>query len=317
MISSLRDILSVIKTRLKHPKYYIREVLYKTGLKKSHKYFIIHYGDSQSCGWTVWERVVLYNSIYAIDNGMIPIIDMQTRWNIYLEENEVGKVNSWEKFYRQPMDITLAECIKSNDFEEGSYSQEWFNYVRSRKLRIKDNEYLRACYQKYVRYNEETEDKLNKLYSALLVSNGLLPDARLIGVCMRGSDYKQFHHMKQPPVEYVRTVVDKNTELIHCDGIFIATEDAKIMKSIKATFNDYKIISYKAGEIDYSSGLIGRQIRQSKSADEAGFDYLFTLYALNKCSCLIGGLCGATIVAKYKRSTPYDFINVIDLKSHY
>ena len=313
----LRDILIVTKARVRHHKFYIKELLYRTRIRKAPKFFIIHYGDSQSCGWTVWERVVLYNSIYAVDNGMIPVIDMQTRWNIYLEENEVGKVNSWDKFYRQPMDINLEDAIQSDDYEEGSFSQEWFNYIRSRKICLKDNEYLRSCYQRYIRYNEKTEQRLKDSYANLLNSNGLNLNSRLVGICLRGSDYKQFHHMKQPPVEYLKNVIDKNSSILRFDGIYMATEDAVIMRDITEVFKGYKIISYKAGEIDNSTGLIGRQIRQSKSADEAGFDYLFTLYALNQCCSLIGGLCGATIVAKYKRSVPYEFIDIIDLKSRY
>jgi len=86
-------------------------------------------------------------------------------------------------------------------------------------------------------------------------------------------------------------------------------------KEIKKEFPEYKLLSYKAGEIKNTDGYIGDTIRKTKSADEAAIDYLTVLYALDQCDSLIGGLCGATIVAKYKKS--YRYIHIYDLQKSY
>lgn len=65
-------------------------------------YFIIGFDDPQKSGWTVWERVVLYNCIYAKDHGMIPVVDMKNYRSIYQREKDYGKVNVWDQFYLQP-----------------------------------------------------------------------------------------------------------------------------------------------------------------------------------------------------------------------
>ena len=44
---------------------------------------------------------------------------------------------------------------------------------------------------------------------------------------------------------------------------------------------------------------------------------LTTLYILNKCSVLIGGKCGATIVASYRKNPPYEYVNIIDTHKSY
>ncbi len=77
-----------------------------------HKYYIIGYDDPQNCGWTVWERVVLYNSMYAVEHRMVPVVDMQNYRNIYLEEGEIGRVNAWEKYYLQPGGGVTGGCVK-------------------------------------------------------------------------------------------------------------------------------------------------------------------------------------------------------------
>ncbi len=38
----------------------------------------------------------------AISRNMVPIIDMQSIANPYLEETQVGKVNAWELYFDQP-----------------------------------------------------------------------------------------------------------------------------------------------------------------------------------------------------------------------
>ena len=118
--------------------------------KKAPIYYIIRYNDDMSCGWTVWERVVLFGCIYAIDHNMIPVVDMQTNKNIYLEDDEVGTVNAWEKYYEQPCGVSLRKALSSSNYVLGDPSQEWFVYVRIRKKKCKNVDFLRECYSKYI-----------------------------------------------------------------------------------------------------------------------------------------------------------------------
>ena len=312
----LNDFIWKRKQQLRFKRSRLQEaVLYMR--RNNPKYLIIQYDDSMSSGWTVWERVVLYNCIYAEDHGMIPVVDMQSRWNIYLEADEVGKTNAWEKYYEQPGGVSLQEALESKSYVKCDPSMYWFIYIRRRKSALSDNEYMRKAYNKYIHYNKVTQKRLDSCWNRLIADAGLNGGSRLMGVCVRGSDYKQIHHMMQPSIEGVKEVVSNNFSKYHCKALFLATEDAEVLEDMKKSFPDYKMLNYKAGEVKSTDDYIGKCIRKNKTADEAAFDYLMVLSGLNRCDCLVGGLCGATIVAKYKRETPYDYINIIDLKSFY
>lgn len=281
-------------------------------------YYIIRYHDSMSCGWTVWERVVLYNCIYAVDHRMIPVVDMKSCKSIYQETEEIELVNIWDKYFFQPADISLEEAIKSGNYILGDFSPEWFRYIRIRRKKCQNNEYLRKSFQKYIRFRPNIEDILEGRYQRILSEKNLERNARILGICIRGTDYKQFHEAKQPSIEKVIELAIKVFYTYGCSGIFIATEDCEILEKISKYMPDKKLLMYDAGRISTTNGeYVGDYIRKSKSAYQAAMDYLTVLYCLNKCTCLIGGLCGATIVAKYSRETPYEYINIIDLKKVY
>lgn len=290
----------------------------KREIRKGKKYYIFGYDDPQSSGWTVWERVVLYNSMYAVDHGMIPVVDMQNYKNIYLEDDEIGCVNAWEKFYYQPGGVLLEEAIASNDYIIADSSYEWFCYIRERHpYKYNDNEFLRKEFNKYIILRQEIKEELNDRLKSILPEIPYAEDARMLSICLRGSDYKIFHHPKQPDIKYVVELAENIFEQYKCDYYFIATEDMDIFTAISSMLPSDKCISYKAGNIKNIDGLAGLQIRKTKSANEAAMDYLTILYLMNQSCCLIGGVCGATAVAKYRRNSPYEYMNIIDTHEIY
>lgn len=301
--------------------YRLRNTIISTSFcfgRKKHKYYIIRFEDRMHCGWTVWERVVLFNSIYAIDHGYIPVVDMQSKKNIYLENDEVGIVNAWDKYYLQPVEgVSLTQALQSGDYILGNESQEWFDYIRIRKRKLKSNEYLRRQYQLYIKYNDKTERRLSTFYNNMLKKANRNMNVRLLGVCLRGRDYRQFGHAINPIISEIKPDIDRALQDHKFDGIFVATEDESIMKDITEQFPSEMILSYKAGELSNTNGYIGDIIRVTKSADEAAIDYLMVLYSLNRCFGLIGGVCGATIVAQYKRDCQYDYLKIYDFNMYY
>ena len=52
---------------------------------------------------------------YALDRGYIPVIDMQSGKNTYLEEEQVGKINAWELYFQQPCGYELADIAESRN----------------------------------------------------------------------------------------------------------------------------------------------------------------------------------------------------------
>lgn len=285
--------------------------------RKEKIYFIIGYEDLQRSGWTVWERVVLYNCIYAADHGMIPVVDMRDHPSIYQEEKDFGKVNVWDTFYEQPAGVSLEEALASGNYVLADISHEWFTYIRMRKPnKINEEDYLRENFAKYIRLKPSIAKICEERLASIIPDKN--PRSKLLGICIRGTDYKTFHHMKQPNVTDVMKEAVQVFHDYHCDYYFIATEDKSIFESVKTHLPNDKLLSYNAGTVDTTcGGLIGNHIREQTSAYNAGLDYITTLYILNRCSCLIGGLCGATIVAKYRKNPAYEYVNVIDKHASY
>lgn len=281
-------------------------------------YYIIGYEDNQHTGWTVWERVVLYGSIYAENHKMIPVVDMQNHSSIYQEDKDFGIVNTWEQFYEQPNEcrVGVAMALKSENYVLGDISHEWFTYLRMRRPnKLRNEEFLREKYSQYIKLKPD----IVRLCDNRL--NSIKPDKslnRYLAICVRGTDYKEFHHMKQPSVSEIAAEARNIYEKYNCDYYFIATEDEDIFMQLKELLPSEKVIAFKAGNIKSDSkGLVGDIIRKTTSAYDAALDYITTLYILNKSVCLIGGVCGATIVAKYRRNPPYEYIDIKDLYASY
>ena len=52
---------------------------------------------------------------YALEKGLIPIIDLQNMPNMYLEDDKFGKENAWEYFFEQPYGFTLKDIEHSKN----------------------------------------------------------------------------------------------------------------------------------------------------------------------------------------------------------
>lgn len=278
--------------------------------KKDPIYYIIGYEDTQRCGWSVWERVVLYNCIYAEDHNMIPVVDMKNNKSIYQIANE----NVWEQYYALTGDVSLEEALSSNNYVIGDISQSWFIYLRRRHpKKITNEDYLREKYSKYINLNENTENYCNEQY------NRLFEDKKtILGVVLRGTDYKQFGHMKQPSIEEITSMAKEIMNKYGYDCFYVMTESREILEGLSLLLPKDKLFSYKAGNIsENDKGLIGNIISANTDPKMASLNYLTQLYILNKCNAIIGGLCGATIVAQYKRNPKYEYINIIDKNEYY
>lgn len=281
------------------------------------KYYIIRYHDTDYCGWTVWERIVLYNCIYAIDHHMIPVVDMKNYKSIYQEKDEFKIVNVWETYYEQPTKHTLEEAYKSKNYVLCDTSKEWFTYIRIRRKKRFTNEYLRKCFHLYIQWKPDIVKILKQNYWSIFPKDEYGKKIRLFGLCVRGTDYKRFHHPKQPSISELTALALKKFKKYKCDYFFVATEDYEIYKEIRKKLPENKIVTYNAGNIKTYNKRIGVIVRQNNSAYNASIDYLTTLYILNKCTCLLGGVCGATIVAQYRRKHQYEYCNIVDLNSCY
>lgn len=320
LLSSKRKIYKKI-----HSLFETIEFLVYREKKKIHKndkictntiFYIIRFRDPQKCGWSVWERVILYNIAYALHRNWIPIVDMKNFRSIYQKRQDFRKVNVWDQFYEQPCNISLEKAMQSRNYILGNASKKWFNDIRNKQEPWNSQENLRTIFLKYIRLKKDIAAYIEAEYKNMFKVQPV-DQPRCLGIVLRGTDYISFHHMKQPSVAEISEEARYVMKKYNCQYIFIATEDKNIYSQLTTELGSC-IVSNKVTRIDYQQGeLVGNVLSKQQHPFAIGLDYLTTLYILAKCRVLIGGLCGATIVAPFRIKDPYEYTHIWDLKSFY
>lgn len=234
----------------------------------------------------------------ALKSGYIPVVDMQSDFNIYLSEDKVGKENAWEYYFEQPCGYSLKDINRSKNVIIGSgavpkmfpYLDISFLYGETGEL-----EYWRNLVRDYVKVNNEVMERLESRYHELFPVN-----AKVLGVICRGTDYtngKPKNHPVQPSVTQIICKVEEIMKEIECDKIFLATEDERYYNALKSRFND-KIITNTQKYIKYQSGAIGKLLYEDNNSNyENGMEYLITILLLSKCNYLCGSCVSGTVGA--------------------
>ena len=235
---------------------------------------------------------------YALVNGWLPVIDMQNFPNPYLPPEKLGKENSWEYYFHQPLRIGVEQAYNGeniilsqlgilapcpNDgmsfFENKNGTlTEWRMIVKWGLLRIKDN------------FVKEAQMIREKLFS---------PNDRVLGVNLRGTDYislRPKNHPIPPPVEFSASTVVAKLREWNCNKIFLTCEDKNIVENFKNIFGDIcvttdrKYINYKPGD-----GTPITRINRENDHFLQGKEYLTDILLLSMCDCLVLQRCTASV----------------------
>ena len=168
---------------------------------------------------------------YALQNGYIPVIDMQTKENIFVSKEARKKVNAWELFFEQPAGVSYADIKdKPNKIilENPIGPADIFRLEASPE----NTEYWRLLCKKYIRYTPEVQ-KIIEQYKDMFH-----PEDKVLGVLARGTDYLNpgVGHPVQPTYEEVIERAREIMQECHCNKIFVATEDENILSEMKKEF---------------------------------------------------------------------------------
>ena len=154
----------------KKPTYYIiRRKWETTGLFSRYKLFAGHIR-------------------YALSNGWLPVVDMQNYPNPYLPPEKLGKENSWEYYFEQPLRIGLEEA-SSGDNVILSNGKEVPPHPYESMYLLENRENLLTEWRMLVKFGllkvkpalmQEIETLREKLFA---------PNDRVLGVLLRGTDY--------------------------------------------------------------------------------------------------------------------------------
>lgn len=304
-----------LRDSVKEWKYnrYWREHIVHNGREHADKTFYIIRRREVYTGLFSDFMVYVCKAKQALDAGYIPIVDMQTSENMYLYMDQIGKVNAWEYYFKQPCGYSLEDAARARNVIWGSgYMQECFPYSDIDYLMNPDSDFkvYREIAQRYFHLSDEAQKNVDAFYDRELKGE------KVLGVLCRGTDYtgnKPFGHPVQPSVEDVFEKVDEVCEKYHCTKIFLGTEDAKIYSKFQRRYQN-KVVTNRQHFISYNGEhSIGKLIRNEvKDLKEEGMEYVITIALLAGCDCFVGGHTSGTVGILLMNDT-FDYKYVFNL----
>ena len=262
-------------------------------------------------------HTTLGNIACAVEKGYIPVVDMKSSPNTYLEPFQVGEKNAWELYFKQPLNYSLEDVYKCGNYII-SPKKAPARYPGSRgALGMKDKEecdFWSILYKKFIILNENTNKYIDGEYNKLIKSN-----MRVLGVLCRGTDYTQmkpYGHQIQPQV---RDIIKKVREVMkewQCDYIYLATDEKKTLNIFEENFPDKIITNDRRyyDDFEFDKQLI-TLISFDRENDKylQGLEYLSSIVILSRCNCLVSGLCGGSYAAIYMNGGKYEHKYLFDL----
>ena len=235
---------------------------------------------------------------YALQNGWIPVIDMKNYPNNYLDPVLLGKVNSWEYYFCQPIGgITLEEAYNSDnvilssdtvpDFPNASMS--FYNNENN----ILDN--WRAIVKLgLLRLQPIIQEEISIIYNRLFSKND-----KILGVYMRGTDYinlKPAYHPIPPSVELVFDTIEAVRNKWNYNKIFLSAEDYDTVVRFKEKFGNICVTTNRQ-YINYDGKTNLPKYHSNRPNDFflSGKEYLTDLVIMSNCNSLIAARCSGSV----------------------
>ena len=235
---------------------------------------------------------VLAGIQYCSKHNLIPVVDTQTRYNIFQTKAEKGKLNSWELFFTQPAGISYND-VKSLP------NKVIIDNPKGPRVRVScmDNpgaqEYWKLITSKFIHPTDEVQSIIDKY-------DNVFEGHRVLGIIARGTDYKlnvAVNHPIQPSSEELIHKAHEFMDKYKLDRIFLATEDQHHFDALSKEFGDILFsIPQKRYEEEITDKL-GHLKDYADYSKEMNKAYLASLYSLGKCKCLISGEVGGLLAA--------------------
>lgn len=246
---------------------------------------------------------------YALRKNYIPVIDMQNFKNVYHRDGEVGKVNTYEYFFKQPAGVSVEEAFASKEARYVWQNIPDFHPNESLDFFLNQEivDYYRAIVQKYVPFQDEVKEKLEQARKEILGEAG-----RVVGVLARGTDYttlKPYYHPVQPDLPELIEKIDSYRTKYDCQKIFVATEDETILQGLQKEYGEdllyynQKRVQSTDTFLNYNKEFVG------DDPSKNGLDYLTSIYLLSKCNGLLAGRTSGTVGAMLL-AKEYEFFHI-------
>ncbi len=252
---------------------------------------------------------------YALDKGYIPVIDMQSERNTYLDEEQVGRENSWEFYFEQPCGYSLKDISRSRNIILSSGLIGKNNFFPEDRMVKNPEEYRmwRNLFQRYFRVKKEV------LEEAEALKRELFHGERVLGVLCRGTDYTNTRPKDHPIQPETADVLVKVDEVLHkqkCSYVYLATEDNDIYEMFERQYGEkLKALKTRRYHNTGKENINDISAKSGESKYQLGRDYLLTILLLADCNCLVAGSAGGTYGALLM-GKEYEYRYIFDLGTY-
>lgn len=252
---------------------------------------------------------------YAVDRGYIPIIDMKSMRNTYLEPEQVQKINAWELYFEQPGRYTLEDIKKSkNVILSNGIISKTLDYpdisIVWDKMKLEKWQHI---FGKYFCIKESLLEEYKR------EKEKLWKDERVLGVLARGTDYVSLRPTGHPIQPTVNQIIDKVQEVMAdmcCEYIFLATEDKMIHQQMKEQYGDrLRAVDITRYTTEGKQNINDFHTDRNNDRYLKGKEYLFSIWLLTQCNGLVAGNVGGTHGALLM-GTQYEYSYVFDLGTY-
>lgn len=235
---------------------------------------------------------------YSIQHGYIPVIDMQTKENIFCDAKERKTENAWEFFFEQPAGVSFDEVkdkknkiILENPRMPGGTMQSLLHMD-------KQTAYWRKLCRKYIHFTSAVNAEIEKYKDEYDKTDIWL------GVLARGTDYlsKGVGHAVQPDMDTLAEKIRSVKKEYGCRRIFLATEDLQILDALNDAFPGEIMTVEQKRYRGKQDEKLGQKEDYRRDAIAMNISYLAAIHYLSKCSCFItadtGGASGAYLLSE-------------------
>lgn len=226
---------------------------------------------------------------YSIQNGFIPVIDMQTKENIFFDKKARKKINAWEMFFEQPAGVTFEQIKNKTNkivLENPTGPSDLFELLAAPEV-VK---YWRKLCEKYIHCHASVSEIIQKYEREFAGGD------RFLGVLARGTDYLNpaVQHALMPPLKELLAGAKELMERNQCNRVFVATEDEEILQAMKQEFGDELLFVDQKRYRGEQQDKLGHLSDYINGAIEMNRSYLAAMYLLAKCQCFFGGYTTGT-----------------------
>lgn len=242
---------------------------------------------------------------YCCQHGYIPVIDMQTKENIFFSTKERREKNAWECFFMQPAGVSFEEVKK----KKNCIVIENIRMPEGNLLRLEQQEqqtaYWRKVCKKYLHFSDAVEAETRRYEAAFSEKK------KWLGVLARGTDYLSIGvgHAVQPDMETLIEKIRSVKEQYCCDGIFLATEDSEILDELAKAFPGEIMSLEQKRYRGKQEEKLGQKADYKQDAITMNTTYLAAIRFLARCNCFIAADTGGATGA-YLMSEGYEYMHL-------